>query len=122
MIKAMDDTGKEKLPAFDIDSRSMRTKKGYEEPSYNMQLATDTISKLICAVHISQKPTDHYELLSTMDKAVENLPFKPQKVCADTIHKQESTIEYMEKKGYMESLPNQKQNWINQGKLPTTYS
>lgn len=27
MINVMDDTGKEKIPAFDIDSRSMHTKK-----------------------------------------------------------------------------------------------
>lgn len=46
MINVMDDTGKEKIPTFDIDSRSMHTKKGYEEPSYNMQLATDTQSNV----------------------------------------------------------------------------
>ena len=55
MIEAMNKTGKNKIPAFDVDSRSMYTKKGYKEPSYNMQLATDTKSKLICAVHIISK-------------------------------------------------------------------
>lgn len=118
MIDVMDDTGKEKLPAFDIDSRSMHTKKGYEEPSYNMQLATDTQSKLICAVHISQHPTDHHELPPTMNKAVENLPVKPHKVSADTIYKQESTLQYLEKEGYDGIIPDQKQNRINQGKIP----
>ena len=44
-----------------------------------MQLATDTQSKLICAVHIPQHPTDHHELPPTMNKAVENLPTKPTK-------------------------------------------
>ena len=48
-------------------------KKGYKEPSYNMQLATDTQSKLICAVHISQNPSDHHELPPTMDKTVKEL-------------------------------------------------
>ena len=51
----------------------MHTKKGYKEPSYNMQLATDTQSKLICAVHISQNPSDHHELPPTMDKTVKEL-------------------------------------------------
>lgn len=45
IIDVMENNGKEKIPAFDIDSRSMHTKKGYKEPSYNMQLATDTQSK-----------------------------------------------------------------------------
>lgn len=65
-----------------------RLKKGHEEPSHNMQLATDTQSKLICAVHISQHPTDHHELPPTMNKALENLPTKSHKVSADTIYKQ----------------------------------
>ena len=83
-----------------------------------MQLATDTQSKLICAVHISQNPSDHYELLPTMDKAVENLPVKPKKVSADTIYKQESTLQYLEKEGYDGIIPDQQQNRLNQGKLP----
>ena len=65
-----------------------RLKKGHEEPSHNMQLATDTQSKLICAVHISQHPTDHHELPPTMNKALENLPTKSHKVSTDTIYKQ----------------------------------
>ena len=46
-----------------------------------MQLATDTQSKLICAVHISQNPSDYHELPLTMDKTVENLPVKPKSKC-----------------------------------------
>jgi len=95
MIEIMDSNGKNKIPTFDIDSQSMQTKKGHKEPSDNMQLATDTQSKLICTVHISQHPTDHHELPPTMDKAVENLPTKPHKVSADTIYKQESTLQYL---------------------------
>ena len=67
--------------------RVVCTKKGYKEPSYNMQLATNTQSKLICAVHISQHPTDHYKLPPTMDKTAKNLPLKPNKVSTDTIYK-----------------------------------
>ena len=104
MIDTMRSNGKNKIPSFDIESRSRQTKKGYKEPSYNMQLATDTQSKLICAVHISQHPTDHHELPPTMNKAVENLPTKPHKVSADTIYKQESTLQYLEKEGYDGSL------------------
>jgi hypothetical protein len=94
MIDAMEDNGKDKLPAFDIESRSMYNKKGYKEPSYNMQLATDTQSKLICAVHISQEATDHYTLPPTIDKAVENMPSKPSTISADTIYRTESTLEF----------------------------
>ena len=118
MIDTMRSNGKNKIPSFDIESRSMQTKKGYKEPSYNMQLATDTQSKLICAVHISQNPTDHYELPPTMDKAAENLPVKPHKISADTIYKQESTLQYLEKEAYDGIIPDQKQNRINQGKIP----
>lgn len=118
MISARDETGKEKIPAFDIDSKSMHTKKYYKKPSYNMQLSTDTQSKLICAVHISQNPTDHHELPPTIDKAVENLPVKPYKVSADTIYKQKSTLEYLEKEGYDGIIPNHTTNRANQGKIP----
>ena len=83
-----------------------------------MQLATDTQSKLICAVHISQNPSDHHELPPTMDKTVENLPVKPNKVSADTIYKQEPTLQYLEKEGYHGIIPDQQQNRLNQGKIP----
>lgn len=117
LLDAMDKTGKDIIPDFNIDSRSMHTKKGYEEPSYNMQLATDTQSKLICAVHISQNGSDHHELPPTMDKAIKNLPTKPHKVSADTIYKGIHTP-ILRKEGLDGIIPDQKQTRNNKGTIP----
>lgn len=117
MINRMRETGKDKLPAFDIDSRSMYNKKGYKEPSYNMQLATDTQSKLICGIHIAQEATDHYTLPPTIDKAVELMPTKPTTISADTIYKTEPTLQYLDKNGYKGLIPDHGQTRENQGKL-----
>ena len=55
--------------------------------SYNVQLGTDTKSKLIYGVNVVQSPTDHYQIPTLMDQILQKLlNIKPSKLSTDTIY------------------------------------
>jgi Transposase DDE domain. len=98
------------VPFNDIDAVWMKNKDDKKEPSYNVQNAVDSQSKLIYAINITNSPTDHYELPKIAQKLLENLKEKPQYISADTIYRNETTIQYLEKEGIEEVIPTRKQN------------
>ena len=51
----------------------------YPKFAYNIQLGTDTKSKLICGVNAVQNPTDHYQIPALMNQILVNLQLKPPK-------------------------------------------
>lgn len=63
---------KKKIPVNDIEARFMKGKKGNFLVAYNVQSAVDYDTKLICAINVTQNPTDHYELPEIADKAIKN--------------------------------------------------
>ena len=64
----------------DIEARMMKGKKGNYLVAYNMQSAVDYDTKLICGLHVTQSPTDHYELPDIADKAINNIGKKFQSI------------------------------------------
>ena len=54
----------------DIEARMMKGKKGNFLVAYNIQSAVDYDTKMICALHVTQSPTDHYLLPEVADKAI----------------------------------------------------
>ena len=78
----LDYSGQVSLALNDHDARLMKTKdKGQKYPkfAYNIQLGTDTKSKLICGVNAVQNPTDHYQIPALMNQILVNLQLKPTK-------------------------------------------
>lgn len=63
-------TGQDKIPMNDIKSRIMKGKKGNFLVAYNVQSTVDYKTKLICALYVTQNPTDHYELPEVADKVI----------------------------------------------------
>lgn len=60
----LDYSGQKSLALNDHDARLMKIKDNgqkYPKFSYNVQLGTDTKSKLICRVNVVQNPTNHYQ-------------------------------------------------------------
>ena len=76
--------GQKTVALYDSEARWMLNKKGKEEISYNLQTAVDYTSKLILAIHVSNHPTDHYQLPPTLTKAIQNSPIPLNKISADT--------------------------------------
>ena len=66
-------TGQDKIPMNDIEARMMNGKKGNFLVAYNIQSAVDYDTKMICAINVTQSPTDHYELPDVADKAITNM-------------------------------------------------
>lgn len=47
--------------------------------AYNVQSAVDYDTKLICAINVTQNPTDHYELPQITERAIRNIQTTPKK-------------------------------------------
>ncbi|WP_409198879.1 hypothetical protein ACA135_03315 [Methanobrevibacter acididurans] len=77
-------SGQNTVPVNDVEARWMQNKQGLNEVAYNVESAVGTVSKLICAVKVSQKPTGHYELLEIVKNAINNINDEPEYVSADT--------------------------------------
>ena len=63
----------------------MKGKKGNQMVAYNIQSAVDYDTKLICAINVTQRPTDHFELPEIAEKAINNIGKVPETMSADTI-------------------------------------
>ena len=81
----------------DIEARMMKGKKGNYLVAYNMQSAVDYDTKLICGLHVTQSPTDHYELPDIADKAINNIGKIPKYMSADTIYLNQISLSYFYK-------------------------
>ena len=99
----------------------MKTKdKGqkYQKFSFNVQLGTDTQSKLICGVNVVQNPTDHYQIPALMNQILVNLKLKPDKISADSIYLTIANLEYLKDLGISALIPTSQQNRKNSNNLP----
>lgn len=117
----LDYSGQVSLALNDYDARLMKTKdKGQKYPkfSFNIQLGTDTESKLICGVNAVQNPTDHYQIPALMNQILVNLQIKPQKISADTIYSTLANLRYLDNLGITALIPTLQQNRENSGKQP----
>ena len=119
--RLLDYSGQRSLALNDHDARLMKTKdKGqkYMKFSYNVQLGTDTKSKLICGVNVVQSPTDHYQIPALMNQILSNLNVKPKKISADTIYLTLANLDYLHNLGITALIPTSQQNRQNSGILP----
>lgn len=117
----LDFSGQKSLALNDHDARLMKIKdKGQKYPkfSFNVQLGTDTKSKLICGVNVVQSPTDHYQIPALMNQILVNLNTKPTKISADTIYLTIANLEYLKNLGITALIPTSQQNRKNSGKMP----
>ena len=117
----LDYSGQVSLALNDHDARLMKTKDNgqkYPKFSFNIQLGTDTKSKLICGVNAVQNPTDHYQIPALMNQILVNLQTKPQKISADTIYSTLANLIYLDSLGITALIPTKQQNRENSGNLP----
>ena len=110
-------TGQDKIPLNDIEARMMKGKKGNFMVAYNIQSAVDYDTKLICALNVTQKPTDHYELPEIANKAINNIGKTPKYMSADTIYLNQISLSYFVNKGIDGLIPTRKQSKERTGQL-----
>ena len=103
-------TGQDKIPMNDIEARMMKGKKGNFLVAYNIQSAVDYDTKMICALHVTQSPTDHYQLPEVADKAINNMGKVPTHMSADTIYLNRISLSYFVNKGIDGLIPTRKQS------------
>ena len=109
----LDLTGQSSISLHDPDARLMKTKdKGqkYEKFAYNVQVCTDTESKMICGINVVQYPTDHYQLPAVVDQSIENLQMIPSIVSADCIYGTLYNLFYLKQKGISVRIPTSRQS------------
>lgn len=106
-------TGQISISLHDPDARLMKTKdKGqkYEKFAYNVQVCTDTESKMICGINVVQYPTDHYQLPAVVEQSIENLQKKPVIVSADCIYGTLYNLFYLKQRGISVRIPTSEQS------------
>ena len=116
----LDLTGQKSIPLFDVDARLMKTKdKGqkYKKFAYNIQVCTDTESKLICGVNAVQYGTDHYQIPALLDQTIINLQMIPSIVSADNIYGTLSNLFYLKQHSISARIPTRKQSKESLDKL-----
>ena len=117
----LDYSGQTSLALNDHDARLMKTKDNgqkYPKFSLNIQLGTDTKSKLICGVNAVQNPTDHYQIPALMNQILTNLNSKPKKISADTIYLTLANLNYLDNLSISALIPTSQQNRKNSNNLP----
>lgn len=110
-------TGQDKIPMNDKQARKMKGKKGNFLIAYNIQSAVDYDTKLICAINVTQSPTDHYQLPAIADKAIKNIKKIPEHMSADTIYLNPTSLSYFKNKNIDGLIPTRKQSKEIIGKL-----
>ena len=110
-------TEQEKIPLNDIEARKMKGKRGNFKVAFNVQSAVDAETNLICAITVSQNPSDHYELPKIADKAINNIGKLPKYISADTIYLNNVSTSYCVEKGVDGLIPNRKQAKEETGRL-----
>ena len=103
-------TGQKKIPVNDIEARFMKGKKGNFLVAYNVQSAVYYDTKLICAINVTQNPTDHYELPEIADKAIKNMNKKPKHISADSIYLNQISLSYLANNNIDGLIPTRKQS------------
>ena len=110
-------TGQDKIPVNDIEARFMKGKKGNFMIAYNIQSAVDYDTKLICAINVTQNPTDHYELPPIAERAIQNIKTTPKYISADTIYLNQISLSYLADKKIDGLIPTRKQSKEKIGKI-----
>ena len=106
-------TGQSSISLHDVDARLMKIKdKGqkFKKWAYNIQLAVDTDSKLICGVNPVQNPTDHYQIPEILNQTINNLGKNPSIVSADNIYGTLSNLFYLKEHGISARIPTRQQS------------
>lgn len=110
-------TGQDKIPINDIEAKFMKRKKENFMVAYNIQSAADYDTKLICAINVTQNPTDHYELPQIAERAIRNIQTTPKNISADTIYLNQISLYYLADKKINGLIPTKKQSKEKIGKL-----
>lgn len=106
-------TGQTSIPLHDVDARLMKVKdKGqkYKKWAYNIQVSTDTESKLICGINVVQYPTDHYQIPALLDQTIENLQLTPEIIIADNIYGTLGNLFYLKEHNISARIPTPRQS------------
>ena len=97
IMERFEETGKNTIPVNDIEAIHITDKKGKKIIGYNIQTAVDSMSKMFCAILLTQKATDHDQFPAIFEKAVDNIGKDPDKSSADAAYNTYETLEYIDK-------------------------
>ncbi len=91
---------KEKVRASSTDpeARIMLQANGAYGPAYNVQISTDSQSKIIVGAGVTQAPTDAAELEPAVDRVEANLDQRPKQMVVDAGFTNQATMEAMSEK------------------------
>jgi transposase len=75
--------GAPRASTTDPEARKMKMADGGFRPAYNTQMATDTQSRVIVGVAVTEEGTDHAQAAPMVDQIVDRTGTKPQEIVVD---------------------------------------
>ena len=103
----------------DPEARTMKMANGGYDAAFNVQLATDTGSRIITGVEVTNAGTDANELCPMLEKLKENYGKQPNEVLVDSAYATQAAVTELEQAGIkvIAGIP-RKQQLINNNKDP----
>lgn len=113
--KRFKQTGKNTIPVNDIDAIHLVDKNNNSIIGYNIQTAVDNMSKMFCAILLSQKATDHDQFPDIFNKALDNIGKPPEKCSADSAYGTYETLMFINENDIDAYIDNTRQAKIRNG-------
>lgn len=97
--RGLEEKNEARVSTTDPDARVMKQADGGYDPSYNLQMSTDSEGKAIVAIAVSKKGNDNQELKGALAQVEENTGNKPQQMLVDGGYVNSENIIHTEREG-----------------------
>ena len=103
------------MPIHDIESIHITNKQKLADLGYNIQAAVDWRTKMIMAIDVTRKATDHNQFQNIILKAISNMGEIPNVSCADAGYNTRRTLEFIEEIGINALIDNNRSSKLRNG-------
>ena len=94
-----EDKKEARVSETDPEARIMKQGDGGYAPSYNVQISTDSVAKVIAGVDVTQAPTDYEQLIPAVDRMKETLGHDPGQIVTDGGFTKRENVIAMDQRG-----------------------
>ena len=99
VLDKLHETDSNTMPIHDIESIHITNKKKIADLGYNIQAAVDWRTKMMMAIDVTRKATDHNQFQNIILKAISYMGEIPNVSCADAGYNTRRTLEFIEEIG-----------------------
>ena len=115
VLDKLHETDSNTMPIHDIESIHITNKKKIADLGYNIQAAVDWRTKMMMAIDVTRKATDHNQFQNIILKAISYMGEIPNVSCADAGYNTRRTLEFIEEIGLNALIDNNRSAKLRNG-------